>query len=270
LLDFRVVADRAALAFDQVDQAGYHRTGAAHGEMHAPAPLQIRDQRVDGAGGKRVAADQQRMEAEDDPQAFVLDETADDGMDAAVSAQTQQVRRDPDHVGDGPEGDIAKFLEPDAASGLAQPHELLIAFDIAGGQTGDFPPHGVGVARAVECRSIVEADAIKRCDRGQRHIVRQFAAAKAPEFLQQEWSGQDGGAGIKGESVLTEHRRSATGGIELLHNGYTVAPRAQSNGCREAAKSRTDHHGVRAHAGRIWRQVDARGCQRVHAAECKR
>ena len=40
-LDFGVAAHRAALPFDQLDQAAHQPAGAAHREMHAPALFQM-------------------------------------------------------------------------------------------------------------------------------------------------------------------------------------------------------------------------------------
>ncbi len=88
----------SALALDQVDEARDERAGAAHGEMHAPALLQRGDQAVDGAGAERIAADQQRMEAEDGAQALVTEMLRDQRIDAAIALQAHEVRRDARHV----------------------------------------------------------------------------------------------------------------------------------------------------------------------------
>ncbi len=56
---------------DQVDEAADQRAHPAHGVMHAELLLEIGDHAVDRTRPERVAADQQRMEAERRPQALV-------------------------------------------------------------------------------------------------------------------------------------------------------------------------------------------------------
>ena len=64
LLDLGAAADLAALAFDQADEAAHQRARAAHGVVHAHALHERGDHAVDRARPERVAADEQRMEAE--------------------------------------------------------------------------------------------------------------------------------------------------------------------------------------------------------------
>ena len=52
----------------------HQRAGAAHRVVHAEFALEMRDQAVVGGGRERIAADQQRMKAEDHPQVLVLEE----------------------------------------------------------------------------------------------------------------------------------------------------------------------------------------------------
>ena len=66
LLHLRIAAQMAALAVDEADDAIDQRAHAAHGVMHAMHPFQMRDQAVIGRRRHRIAADQQRMEAEGD------------------------------------------------------------------------------------------------------------------------------------------------------------------------------------------------------------
>ena len=108
------------------------------------------------------------------------------------------------------------MLETDPAGRFTQPHEALKAPDIARRQTSDLGPHRVGVCRAMERRPVMEANLVKWINRLQRHIRGHVAAANTPEFLEQERRCHDGGAGVKGEAILAENRRTATGSVEFL------------------------------------------------------
>ncbi len=183
VLDLRAVTDRAALTLDQTDQAADNFAGTAHGEMYAPAPLEERYQRVDAAGGERVAADQQGMKAEHNTQPRVLYVSADQRIHAAIAAKPEQVRNDPRHVCPGAERHMAELFETDAAGCFAQAHEALVAIEVVWREAGNLGTHGNRIAGAVETRPITEADTIKRRDRPQRHVVGHGVArtgARAP------------------------------------------------------------------------------------------
>ncbi len=123
-------SDRAALPFDQLHHAIDQPSGAAQCEVHAPAPLQERDQAIDRARGKGIAADQQRMEAEDDAQPGIAEEFRNQAVDAAIARQPDHFRRDPRHVGPFAEGNVAELLEADLEDRLAGVHVAVVAGDI--------------------------------------------------------------------------------------------------------------------------------------------
>ena len=91
-------ADGAALPFDQPDQALHQAAGAAHREVHAPAPLEKGDQAVDRGGGERIAADQQRMEAQHHAQPRIAHVLGDEAVHGAIALEAHQVGQHPRHV----------------------------------------------------------------------------------------------------------------------------------------------------------------------------
>ncbi len=98
LLDFRLQPQFAALRLDQPDEAADQRPHAAHGVMDAELPLRERDQAIDRARPERVAADQQRMEAEHGPQPLVAQIFRHEAVDAAVAFEPEEVGGDARHV----------------------------------------------------------------------------------------------------------------------------------------------------------------------------
>jgi len=112
-------ADLAALIFDQPDQAGDEAVGAAHREVNAVGALEEADQRVHRGDRQRIAADEQRMEREDDPQPRIPDVAADQLEDAAVAAQPDEVRQDARHVDPRGERRVAELFEADPVDRLA-------------------------------------------------------------------------------------------------------------------------------------------------------
>ena len=232
-----VAAQLAALALDQANQPLHQPPGSAHGKMHPPTPLQEGDQAVDAARAERVAADQQRMEAEHHAQTGIADVFRDQAINAAIALQSDQIWYHPYHVAQRPERDMTEFLEPDPADGFAQLHEALIARDIGRAEFGHLSAHGVCIAGAIEDDPIVESDAIKRRDRPQLDVIGQPAAAQVPQLLEQERCGDDRRAGIEGEAVLAVDIGPAARCIQFLQDRHPVAARAQPNRCRETTET---------------------------------
>ena len=227
--------------------------------MHATLALEPGDQGVDGAGGERVAADQERMEAEDGAQPVILDEFRDEAVDAAPAAEADEVGGDAGHVGPVQERHVAELLEADAVDLLAGGHEAVVASDVVGREAGDLGAHGVGVAAVVEGGAVVEADAVERVDRAEFDVVGEGAAAQRPEFFEEDRRGDDGGAGVEGEAVLAEDGGAAAGFGEALEDGDAVAAGAEPDGGGEPAEAAADDDGMRGEVG-----AQRYGCQRVH------
>ena len=82
------------------------------------------DHRVDGGRLERIAADEERMKAEDLPQQRVLDVARDEREDRFVRAQPDQVGRDPDHVHEGGEGLVGEVDEGALEDGAGLVGEL--------------------------------------------------------------------------------------------------------------------------------------------------
>jgi hypothetical protein len=72
LLDRSVQLDVAPSSLEQLAERLDQRAGAAHRVPHAPLALEVVDHRVDAGGVERVAADEQRVEAEALAQEVVL------------------------------------------------------------------------------------------------------------------------------------------------------------------------------------------------------
>ena len=243
------------LPFDQLHQTVDQAPGAAHRKMHAPAPFQEGDQAIDRACGKRVAADQQRMEAEHDAQPGIAKEFRDQAVDAAIARQPDHLGRDPRHVGPFAERHVAELFESDLEDLLAGLHVAVVAADIAGRKSCDLRAHGGRIAGVIEVRAVLKADPVERRHRHQRHVVGQFASAQLPQFLEQERRGDDGRTGIEGEAVLPVDVSAAAGRIEFFQHGDAIAFRAEPNRRRQSAEAAADHHRMRMVILISWRRT---------------
>lgn len=72
---------------DQPGKPVHQPADAAHRKKYPPAPLEKGDQAVDRTGGKRVAADQQRMKAQGYAKSRILHKARDEPVDAAIAAK---------------------------------------------------------------------------------------------------------------------------------------------------------------------------------------
>ena len=123
--------------------------GAADGEVHTPAPLQKRDQAIDGRGVEGIAADEQRMEAQGEAQPGILDEGCRHAIDGPVAAQPHQLRGEPNHVEPGIEWHVPQALEGHLVNGLAR------------GKKRPYPARSPGANRlicaAIDASSLVQS-----------------------------------------------------------------------------------------------------------------
>ena len=133
--------------------------------MHAPAALEKRDQAVDRGRRKRVAADEQGMEAQGEAQARIAHVGGDQTVDRVITLQAHEVRRELEHVGEGVERLGAQLFERDLVNRLADLHETLVTGLIRRGETFDLLGHDPVAAGAVEHESVVEANPVKRLER---------------------------------------------------------------------------------------------------------
>ena len=245
----RVAPHGVALAFDQRHQPGNQLAGAADGAVHAVFALEMADEGIERGDAERVAADEQRMEAEGDPQPRVADVARHHGVDGLVGAVADEARDGAQHRHRRRERHLAEILEGEAVDLLALDEEALVAGQVAGRQAGDLGPHGGIVAGTREGGPIGEAQPVERVEGLHGHVIGQTPAAQRPELLEQERQGDDGRPGIEHEAVLPEHRGAAPGLFQLFHDGDPIATRTQADSGSEAAKAAADDYRPRAPIG---------------------
>ena len=230
-------------AFQQADQALNQSTGAAHRPVHAELALQRSDQAVNAGAGERVAADQQRVEAEHDAQLRVTQMPGGHGVQRLPGAHLHHRRHGRQQVADGVEGHGGEFLEAQLVAAVGLGDERLVAGQIRRAEAGDLGAHRGVVAAVVEVRAVVELDAIKRIQRAQLDIVGHLAAAQRPQLFEHERHGDDGRPGVERVAVLSMNIGAAAGSIELFQHRDLIAPNTQSDGGSQAAEAAADHQG---------------------------
>src|SRR5689334_5883180 len=85
--DFGVETNFAPELFKQLDERTDQRAGAAFGKIDTPLALETMNQRIDRSRGERVAADEQRMKAEELTQVRVANVFGDHAINRAVGFQ---------------------------------------------------------------------------------------------------------------------------------------------------------------------------------------
>ena len=245
LLDLCVQAHGTALPLHETDHGPDDGAGSAHGVMHAMLALEVADQRVVGRGGERISADQQRMKAEGDTQLLVAEIAGNLGVDRAVAAEPDDIRRGAQNGRETVEWLVGQFAERHLVDFRVVHNEALEARDIGGFDARDLGTHRGKIRRRVEDAAVIKTDLVERVDAAQVDVVRQVLAAQRPEFLEQVRRGDDGGPGIEGETVLPVDVGAAAWRIELFQQGDAVAARAEPDGRGKAAEAGANHHGMR-------------------------
>ena len=162
LADRGVHTQRAALRFDQRDEPIHQATRPAHRKMDAVAALELGNQRVYRRRRKRVAANQQRMETEHDPEFRMLDVARDKPVHRAVKLRVKKIWQHREHFSEAVERLVEQPVETDVIKLRAGLEKALVAGHIVRAEARNLGFHGFVVARVVEMGAVVESDAVER------------------------------------------------------------------------------------------------------------
>ena len=156
-----VEPDGAAQSFEMRYHRGDQPIGAALGPPYAAILFQLVDQGVDRAGLHRIAADQQRVEAERFAQLLVFDEMRYHRIDAAPRLLLRERGRGLQHGFEIEEGDMAQLDVAFLVHACAIFEEALISRDVGGIDLGNLVEQIVLVVRIIEQRPIGPLQAIE-------------------------------------------------------------------------------------------------------------
>ncbi len=151
---------------------------------HAALALQIGHDRVDRARAKRIAADEQRMEAKHHTQAWVADEARDEVVDALRRVQAQELRRELREGAELMKGLARQILECSLVQRARRLHQALIADNVRRVESSNLRFDLRGCAAVVEVSTIGKVHAVVRLERNQLDIVVQPGASTVPEVFE--------------------------------------------------------------------------------------
>ena len=223
--------------------------------MHTMQPFQMRDQAVIGGGGHGIPADQQRVEAEGNAQLIAGEVITDAAIDGAIALQPDQIRRRTDQACKTMEGLIGQICEGHAKDAFAFKNETLKACTVLRRNPCDLGSRHIEVSRAAHHVAVIEPDQIKGVQRAQLNILRKLAPGERPEFFQQIGRCDDGGAGVKSETILVKDISAPTWRIELFQDCHTPTTRTKPNGRRQATKAGANHNRMRARVSGAFHQA---------------
>ncbi len=154
--------------------------------------------------------------------------------------ELEKLRHELRHVRPAVEGHVAQLFEADGVDLLGLRHKAFVTGHVTWRDASHFAAHGFRIGAAGDGLAIVEAQCVERRERAQIDVVGHLAAAQRPEFFQQEWRSDDGGAGVEREAVLAEDVCPAAGGVEFLQYGYLVTAGAEADRRRQTAEPASD------------------------------
>ncbi len=259
---------RAAEVLEQLDHALDQRAGAAAREPHAPLLLERVDQRVDRAGLERVAADEQRVEAERLAQLRVLDVAADHRIDRAERLVAHQLRGGLHHRPEVEERLVTELLIAFAEDVLAIVEEALVPGDVLRVLGLDLGEQRLVVVRIVEDIAVLPHQPVEGRDGEQLDIIGQLAARQRPQLLEARRVGDDRRPGVEGEAGVLEDVGAAAGLVALLDQRRLDACRLQADGERQAAEPAADHR-CRRHSVTLMNSAARRARGRPAPAACR-
>ena len=182
--------------------------------MNSPFALQIVDHGVDGGGLERIATDEKRMEGEDFTKALRLDMARGHLPYRAIRTESDEVGSNAKHVGEGGEGLIGKFDEGFLEDGVGFSDKTAVALEVVGKVLANLGLHFRLVTGVFERLAVVPSDPIERFAGNDFDVIGSFFARERKQLIEKKRSGQDGGAGVVGESFVTKNGSAATGLFE--------------------------------------------------------
>ena len=115
--------------------------------------------------------------------------------------------------------------------------EVAVAFEIVGEMVADLGFHFRLVAGVFEGLAVVPSDSIEGFAGDDLDVVGGFFACEGEEFVEEEGSGEDGGARVVGESFVAEDGGATAGLFEGFEEGDIVAAGLEANGGSESAEA---------------------------------
>jgi len=99
------------------------------------------------------------------------------------------------------------------------------------------------VAGVFEGLAVVPSDSVEGFARDDLDVVGGFFSCEGEEFIEEEGSGEDGGAGVVGESFVAEDGGTPAGLFEGFKESDVVAAGLEADGGGETAEARADDEG---------------------------
>ena len=243
LIDGGVETNLSAQILQKFDQGLDQGSGSAHGEVNAPLALEIVDHGVDGGGLERIASDEERVKGEDFAESLVFHMTGSHLPNGSVGAKADQVGGNPEHVGERREGLVGQFHESFLEDGVGFSDKAAVAFEIIGKMLPDLFFHFSLVASVFEGLAVVPSDPIERFAGDDLDVVGGFLSGEGEKFVQKEGGGEDGGAGVVGESFVPENGGASSGLFESFEKSDVVTSGLEADGRSKAAETGTDDQG---------------------------
>jgi len=233
----RVEADFTAKILKKFDQGLDQGSGSTHSEVNAPFALQIVDHGVDGGGLERIATNEKRMKGEDFTKALRFNVARGHLPYRAIRTESDEVGSDSKHVGERGEGLIGKFDEGLLEDGVGFSYKTAVAFKVVGEVLANLGLHFGLVAGVFEGLAVVPSDPVERFAGNDFDVIGSFFARERKQLIEKKRSGQDGGAGVVGESFVTKNGGAATGLFESFEESDIVATGLESNCRGETSKA---------------------------------
>ena len=209
-----VQSDFSSEILEKFDEGLNESPGSSHRKVNAPLALEIVDHGVDGGGLERVASDEEGMEGKNLAKALVFHMAAGHLPDGSVRTKSNEIRGDPQHVGEMGEGLVGQFDKGFLEDGVSFADKAAVAFEIPGEMFPHLFFHLQLVAGVFEGLAVVPGDAVKRLAGDNADIIGGFFFGEGKEFIEEEGSGEDRRAGVIGEALVAEDRGPAAGLLE--------------------------------------------------------
>ena len=132
---------------------------------------------------------------------------------------------------------IGQFDEGFLENGVGFADKAAIALEVIGKMLANLSLHFLLVTGVFEGLAVVPGDPVKGFAGHDFDVIGGFFSCQPEKFIEEKRGGEDGGAGVVGESLVTKNGSAATGLFEGLEESDVVATGLKSNGGGETSKA---------------------------------
>ena len=218
------------------------------------------------------------METHDYAQLGVAEVAAGHLIDAAPALHLEHVGKGAEQIAQRVVGNAAQLFKAQPVALVRFGNKVFVSRQVLRAKTCHLIAHACGVATVVKPGAIVKTDPVKRLHGAQVYVIGKLPSGQRPQLVEHEGCSDDGGAGVKRESVLSPDICPSARRVQFFEYLHAPAFAGQADSGSQSTKTAADDDGAWRAAGECLAldiesttdesaAADTRRCTRIKGSE---